>query len=120
MQLVQSSVLQNCRKVEVGRDFWKSSGPTFLLKKGHLEQVAQDHVQVAFEDLQGGRLLRGQPVPELGHIYSEVVFPDVQRQPLVIQVVLIACCPGTGHNFFSRGWQFLTNMLCIFSFFCSM
>lgn len=27
-----------------------------LLKQGHKEQAAQDHVQVAFEDLQGGRL----------------------------------------------------------------
>lgn len=29
-------------------DFWRSSGKTFLLKQGHLKQVAQDHVQVDF------------------------------------------------------------------------
>ncbi|KAK4810954.1 hypothetical protein QYF61_013362, partial [Mycteria americana] len=30
--------------VEVGRDLWRSSCPTPLLKQGHLEPVAQDHV----------------------------------------------------------------------------
>jgi len=37
--------------VEVGRDLYRSSGPTPLLKQGHLDLVAQDHVQMAFEDL---------------------------------------------------------------------
>ena len=36
------------RMVEVGRDLWRSSGPTPLLKHGHLEPVAQDYVQMAF------------------------------------------------------------------------
>ena len=36
------SVSQNHRRVEVGRDIWKSSGPTPLLKQDHLEPVAQD------------------------------------------------------------------------------
>jgi len=39
---------QNHRMVGVGRDLWGSS-PTPLLKQGHLEQVAQDLVQVGFE-----------------------------------------------------------------------
>ena len=43
----------NHRMVEVGRDLWRSSGPNPLLKQGHLEPVAQDHVQMAFEYLQG-------------------------------------------------------------------
>ena len=34
--------LQNHRVVEVGRDLWRSSVPTPLLKQGHLEPVAQD------------------------------------------------------------------------------
>ena len=38
--------------IEVGRDLWRSSGPRPLLKQGHLETVAQDHVQTAFEYLQ--------------------------------------------------------------------
>ena len=32
----------------MGRDLWRSSGPTPLLKQGHLEPVAQDHVQMVF------------------------------------------------------------------------
>ena len=57
---------------EVGRDLWRSSGPTPLLKQGHPEQAAQDCVQMAFEYLQGWRLhsLPGQPVPVLGHPLS--------------------------------------------------
>lgn len=39
---------------EVGTYFWRLSGPTPLLKQGHLEQVAQEHVQIALEVLQGG------------------------------------------------------------------
>ena len=37
--------------VEDGNDLWRSSGPIPLLKQVHLEQVAQDHVQMAFEEL---------------------------------------------------------------------
>jgi len=36
---------------EVGRDFWRSSGPTPLLKQSDLEPVAQDRVQMVVEDL---------------------------------------------------------------------
>ena len=61
------------RMVEVGRDLWRSSGPTSLLKQGHLKLVAQDHVQMDFEDLQGWRLhnLSGQPVLMLSHSHSK-------------------------------------------------
>jgi len=40
-----------------------------LPKQGHLEQAAQDHIQVRFEYLQRRRLhnLSGQPVPVLCH-----------------------------------------------------
>jgi len=48
--------LQNHRVVEIGRGLWRLSGPTALLRQGHLGQVAQDHVQTAFEHLQGWRL----------------------------------------------------------------
>jgi len=44
------------RIVEVGRDLWRSPIPTPLLKQSHLEQAAHDHVQMAFEYLQGWRL----------------------------------------------------------------
>lgn len=33
----------------VGKDFWMSSGPTTLLKQGHLEQAVQDCLKTAFE-----------------------------------------------------------------------
>lgn len=33
---------QNHRLAEVRNDLWKSSGPTFLLKQGHLEQVTEE------------------------------------------------------------------------------
>lgn len=41
----------NHRMVGVGRDFLRSSNPSLLLKQFHLEQVAQDCVQVNFEYL---------------------------------------------------------------------
>ena len=36
-----------------GRDLWRSPCPTPLLKQGHLDLVAQDHVQMVSEYLQG-------------------------------------------------------------------
>lgn len=54
---------------------------------------------MAFEHLQRWRLynLPGQPVPVPGHPHSENVYPDVQRQPPVFQVVPITAGPLTGH-----------------------
>ena len=77
---------------EVGGDFWRSSGPTLLLKPGHLELAAQDHVQMALDCLQGWR------VHHLSHPHSEKVFPDVQREPPVFPFVPMATCPITGHH----------------------
>jgi len=34
--------------VEVGRDLWRSSGASSLLKQGPFEHIIQDCVQVAF------------------------------------------------------------------------
>jgi len=53
--------------VGVGRDLCGSSGPTTLLKQGHLQQAAQDFVQAGLEYLQRKRIhkLSGQPVPVL-------------------------------------------------------
>lgn len=46
-----------------------------VLKNGHLEQVAQDHVQAAFEDLRGRRLhsLSLQSMPVLSHSQWQTV-----------------------------------------------
>jgi len=63
----------------VGRDLWESSSPTRLPKQGHLQQAAQDFVQVGLEYLQTRRLhnLLGQPVPVLRHPQSEEVLPPL-------------------------------------------
>ena len=42
-------ISQNHRMVGVGRDLWRSSSPTSLLKQVHLEQPVQDHGQAGFE-----------------------------------------------------------------------
>lgn len=53
-QSVQSSWKQlKHRVVEVWRDLWRSSCPSPQLKQGYLEPVAQDHVKMTFEYLQG-------------------------------------------------------------------
>jgi len=56
---------QNHRMFRVGRDLWGSSSPTPLPKQGHLQQAAQDLVQVGLDYLQRRRIhnLPGQPVP---------------------------------------------------------
>ena len=55
---------------------WKAvlgpSGPAPFLKQSHLQHVAQDHIQVAFEDPQVGRFhsLFGQPMAVIGHSHN--------------------------------------------------
>lgn len=41
---------------EVERDLWRSSCPNPLLKQGDPEPIVEEHVQMAFENLQRGRL----------------------------------------------------------------
>ena len=78
-----NQISQDHRMAEVGRDLCRSSAPTSLLRQGHPEPVAQDHLQT-FKYIQERRLhnLSGQPVPLLGHPHSEKVFHDVQTEPL--------------------------------------
>lgn len=54
---------QNHEMVRFGRDLWRSSGPV-LFRQGHPEQTAQDHVQLAFKDLQGDS------IKSLGNLYQ--------------------------------------------------
>ena len=70
---------QNHRMVGVGRGLCGSSSPNPLPKHGHIEQTAQDLVQVGFEYLQRKRLHSpsGQPVPVLSHPQREEVLPHV-------------------------------------------
>jgi len=51
----------------VGRDLCGLSGPPSLLRQGHLQEVAQDHIQVGLDCIQRRRFhnLSGQPVPVL-------------------------------------------------------
>jgi len=93
-------ITQNHRMFGVGRDLWGSSSPTVLPKQGHLEQVAQDFVQVDFEYLQRRSLhnVPGQPVPVLCHSQDKEVLLCVQLELPVLQFVPIATCPVTGHH----------------------
>lgn len=47
---------QNHRMTELGRDPWKSSGPTPFFKQGHVKPAAWNYVQKAFQYLQRGSL----------------------------------------------------------------
>lgn len=59
--------------IEAVWDLQRSSCPALLLRQGHLEHVAQDHVQADFHYLQGWGLhnLSGQPAPALSHPYRK-------------------------------------------------
>lgn len=61
---------------EAGRDLWKSSCPTSMLKQGLQELVTQGHVQTALEYLQGWRLHSISAQPVLSYLHSKKVFPD--------------------------------------------
>jgi len=79
----------------IGRDLCGSSSPTPLPKQGHLEQAAQDRVQVGLEYLQRRRLhnLPGQRVPVLRHPQREEVLPHVKVELPMLQFGPIALCP---------------------------
>ena len=83
------------RMFGVGRDLCGSSSPTPLPRQGHLQQAAQDLVQVGLEYLQRRRLhnLPGQPVPVLRHPQREEVLPHVQTELPVLQFVPVCLCP---------------------------
>ena len=46
---ISAIISQNHRMVGVGRDLCGSSGPAPLPKQGHLQQAAQDLIQVDFK-----------------------------------------------------------------------
>jgi len=90
----------NHRMLGVGRDLCGSSSPTPLPKQGHLQQAAQDRIQVGLEYLQRRRLhnLPGQPALALSHPQSEEVLPHVQLELPLLPCVPIAPCPVAGHQ----------------------
>lgn len=59
--------------VEVGIDLWRSSGPTHLLKQGHLEMLAQDPLQTDSEYLHN---LSGKSLTVLSHPPNPKAFSD--------------------------------------------
>ena len=77
-----------------------SATPIPLQKQGHLDQAAQDLVQVGFEYLQRRRLHNPsrQPVPVLRHPQREEVLPPIQMELPMFQFVPIAPCPVAGHH----------------------
>jgi len=56
---------------EAGRDLQRSCGPTTLLRQGHLDPTAQDHVQMASEYLQWWRESLWLPPTETVPTYLE-------------------------------------------------
>jgi len=72
------------------RDLCGSPSPTPLPKQGHLQQAAQDLVQVGLEYLQRRRLhhLPGQPVAVLRRPQREDVLPHVQMELPMLQFVM--------------------------------
>lgn len=87
------------RMVEIGRLLCRSSGPTHLLKQGHLNHSAQDGQVVQMASPQtvtpqpNGKLLF-----LLGHSHSKNVFPDVQRFSVPVSVYATASGPVTWHH----------------------
>lgn len=94
-------------RVDVGRDFWRSSCPSLQHKQGHLDFVAKDHIQMAFEYLQCVRLhnVPGQPVPVLSLPHWEKVVSDVQRETPVFQFVSFSPGPITGYHWKEPGYH---------------
>ena len=86
-------------------DLWGSSSPTPLPKQGHLQQAAQDRIQLGFQYLQRSRLHNpsGQPVAVLRHPQSEEVLPPVQMELPQLQFVPVAPCPVAGHHWKESG-----------------
>jgi len=85
-------------------------------KQGHLQQAAQDLVQLGLEYLRRKRLhnLPGQPVPVLRLPQREEILPHVQMELPMLQFVPIAPCPVAGHHWKESGPILLTPTLQIF------
>lgn len=72
-EMIVMSSSQIHKMVEVGRDLWKSFSLNLLLRKGYLEPVAQEHVQVAFGDLRRRRLPSLSQQPLLSYLHKESI-----------------------------------------------
>jgi len=83
-----STFAQKLRIAEQPRCLWRSPGPNPLLRQGHLEPTAQDHVRMAFISMDG------EPTTSLG----------ILRQCLTIL--------ATSEGFLVFNWSFLWFGLC--------
>lgn len=68
---------------EVGMHLWRSPGPALLLKQGHLELIARDHVKTAFDCL--GNLCQYLVTPTVTKCFP------VLRQHLCFNLCLLVC-----------------------------
>lgn len=94
LKKVKSNGLQQCSEedkvksqnkiVELGRDLWRASSSTSLLKQGSLQHITQNCAQTAFEYLHRIHQLSGQPVPVLRHPHSKEFFPQDQTEVPVL------------------------------------
>ena len=91
---------QNHRMVEVGKEFWRSSDPTSLLKQCSLEHNTQDCIQIAFEYLwvRGIHNLSEQLIPVLCHPHNKEVLPNIQRELPMFLFAFVASYPIAGHH----------------------
>lgn len=82
-KLHYSILLVYNRLSEIGRDL-VSPGPTFLLKQGHPEQIAQDHIQMTFENLQDG-----DSSASLGSLYQCLLTLTISRWLMAVPAVTL-------------------------------
>jgi len=92
--------------VEVGKDFWRSLGLTLLIKQGHLELIAQEHVHLLKISKDGdsaislGNLFQ---VSGKSYFFTAKKFPYVQTELLMFEFVPTASCPVMGHHWKEPG-----------------
>lgn len=103
--------------VEVGRHLWVLLLQP-LLQQGHPEKSAQNHVQVAFEDHQGGRLnnLSVHPVPMLEwglwQWFDFIAFTGMRHAGKVRQVWGLSELVSTGGFLACQGYM-VTQQWCL-------
>jgi len=81
---------QNHRMVEVGRDLCGSSSPTPLPKQGHLQQAAQDRIQVVVNISR-----EGDSTTSLGSLFQSSVTLRVKKFFLMFRwnFLCFSLCP---------------------------
>lgn len=86
-QFFTPSPSQDHRLGEVGSKLWRPFSSTPLLKQGHLQQLAQDHAQVAFEVLKISK--ETDCTTSLGNLYYCSITCKVQNYFLIFRQNLL-------------------------------